>query len=127
MCNFFEDIIGSEAIFLWFAWVDFEDVDGFNKALELDGTKVGGYTLLVEAKRPRRYNQGGRDGSGHFGGWRGGDRWGQERGGSGWSCSFELNLPCSIPIVWPSEYHMISIAATYYLSSSFADDLSCCQ
>ncbi|XP_054809986.1 nucleolin 1-like isoform X2 [Prosopis cineraria] len=70
-----------------YAWLDFMDVDGFNKALELDGIEVGGYILSVERRRPRRYIQDGRGGSDQIGGWRGGDQIGGWHGGDqfgGW-------------------------------------------
>ncbi|XP_028766984.1 nucleolin 1 isoform X3 [Neltuma alba] len=70
-----------------YAWVDFMDIDGLNKALELDGTEVGGYVLSVEKRRPRRYIHDGRGGGDQLGGWRGGDQFGGWRGGDqfgGW-------------------------------------------
>ena len=57
-----------------------------NRALELDQTEIGGYTLEVEKARPRRDNQnvdgirgGGRDGNGS----NNGDGWGESSAG-GW-------------------------------------------
>ncbi|MEI4872599.1 hypothetical protein Q8G47_28130, partial [Klebsiella pneumoniae] len=35
------------------AYMDFTDSDGFNKALELDGSKLGGSYLTVEEAKPR--------------------------------------------------------------------------
>lgn len=69
-----------------FAWLDFKDTDGFNKALQLDGTEIGGCTLVVVEGKARRHNHGGRGGGGgRFGGWHGGDGWGRERSdGSSW-------------------------------------------
>ncbi|KAK4252739.1 hypothetical protein QN277_014349 [Acacia crassicarpa] len=68
-----------------YAWIDFMDVDGFNKALELDGTEVVGCALSVEKRRPRRYIQDGRVGGDQLGGWHGGGgRCGGDRFGGGW-------------------------------------------
>nr|XP_007156396.1 hypothetical protein PHAVU_003G282900g [Phaseolus vulgaris]ESW28390.1 hypothetical protein PHAVU_003G282900g [Phaseolus vulgaris] len=57
--------------FKGFAVLDFKDLDSVKRALELDQTEIGGYTLLVEKARARRDNQsvdgtrgGGRDGNG---------------------------------------------------------------
>lgn len=70
-----------------YAYLDFKDDGSFNKALELDGSELEGYSLSVEEARPRgdgrdgadRGRGGGRDG-GRFGG-RDGGRFGGRRGG----------------------------------------------
>ncbi|XP_057443157.1 nucleolin 2-like isoform X2 [Lotus japonicus] len=73
-----------------FAYLDFKDVDGFKKALQLDQTELGGYPLLVEKAKPRLHNQGTYsargDGGYHFGGRDGGGHdsgvgWGNSCGG----------------------------------------------
>nr|XP_007156397.1 hypothetical protein PHAVU_003G282900g [Phaseolus vulgaris]ESW28391.1 hypothetical protein PHAVU_003G282900g [Phaseolus vulgaris] len=76
--------------FKGFAVLDFKDLDSVKRALELDQTEIGGYTLLVEKARARRDNQsvdgtrgGGRDGNGsnkgvgwgESGGWHSGGGW----------------------------------------------------
>lgn len=67
--------------------MDFKDVDGFKKALQLDQTELGGYPLLVEKAKPRLHNQGTYsargDGGYHFGGRDGGGH----DGGVGWGNS----------------------------------------
>ncbi|KAI9075601.1 hypothetical protein K1719_042443 [Acacia pycnantha] len=67
-----------------YAWIDFMDVDGFNKALELDGTEVVGCVLSVEKRRPRRYIQDGRGGGDQLGAWHGGDQLGGGGQLGGW-------------------------------------------
>ncbi|GMP62937.1 hypothetical protein CsSME_00024846 [Camellia sinensis var. sinensis] len=66
------------------AYIDFKDSDSFNKALELNGSELGGYTLMVEeAKRRvdnRDYTGSGRGGersSGRFGAGRFGESGGR--------------------------------------------------
>ncbi|KAF7827421.1 nucleolin 2 isoform X2 [Senna tora] len=80
-----------------YAYLDFKDVGSFNKALELNGSELGGYSLIVDEARPRSDFQGssggrgggrsggrgGRDGGGRFGGGRFGGRHGGGRGGRG--------------------------------------------
>ena len=65
------------------AHIDFVDGDGFNKALELDGSDLGGSYLTVQEGKPRE--SGGRGGGGRFGDRRGGggSRFGDRRGGGG--------------------------------------------
>ncbi|KAL9252063.1 Nucleolin 2-like protein [Drosera capensis] len=68
------------------AYMDFKDSDGFNSALELNGSELGGFELQVEQAKPRGDSRGdGGDRSGGRGG-RGG-RFGGRRGGGGgdWS------------------------------------------
>lgn len=72
------------------AYLEFEDGDSFSKALELNGSDLGGYSLTVEEARPRADNRddggrsGGRFGGGRGGrGGRGGGRGGGGRGGGG--------------------------------------------
>ncbi|KAL9265689.1 Nucleolin 2-like protein [Drosera capensis] len=68
------------------AYMDFKDGDGFNSALELNGSELGGFELQVEQAKPRGDSRGdggdrsgGRSGrGGRFGGRRG-------RGGGDWS------------------------------------------
>ncbi|THF97580.1 hypothetical protein TEA_023607 [Camellia sinensis var. sinensis] len=66
------------------AYIDFKDSDSFNKALELNGSELGGYTLMVEeAKRRvdnRDYTGSGRGGersSGRYGAGRFGESGGR--------------------------------------------------
>ncbi|CAL5401670.1 unnamed protein product [Camellia sinensis] len=68
----------------WIAYIDFKDSDSFNKALELNGSELGGYTLMVEeAKRRvdnRDYTGSGRGGersSGRYGAGRFGESGGR--------------------------------------------------
>lgn len=57
------------------AFIDFADSNGFNKALELNGTEVGGGYITVSESKPR--GDGGSGGGGRFGnGGRSGDRFG---------------------------------------------------
>lgn len=82
------------------AYIEFANGDGdtLNKALELDGSEVGGYNLTVQEAKPRGDSSGGgrgfggrsggrgggRDGGGRFGGRGGGGRFGGGgRGGGG--------------------------------------------
>ncbi|RRT77591.1 hypothetical protein B296_00015655 [Ensete ventricosum] len=78
------------------AYMDFKDQDAFSQALELNGSELGGYTLMVEEAKPRSDNRdggwsggrgGGRDsggrGGGRFGGRGGGGRGGRGGGGRG--------------------------------------------
>ncbi|RWW23506.1 hypothetical protein GW17_00012244 [Ensete ventricosum] len=80
----------------WIAYMDFKDQDAFSQALELNGSELGGYTLMVEEAKPRSDNRdggwsggrgGGRDsggrGGGRFGGRGGGGRGGRGGGGRG--------------------------------------------
>lgn len=61
------------------AYLDFTDADSFNKALEMSGTEVGGYSLVVdEAKQRGDFGSGG----GRSGG-RGGRSGGRDFGRSG--------------------------------------------
>ena len=68
--------------------MDFREQDAFSKALELDGSELGGYSLTVDEAKPRGDSgwSGGKDsagrGGGRFGGQRGG-RGGRGRGGGG--------------------------------------------
>ncbi|KAG6500974.1 hypothetical protein ZIOFF_040837 [Zingiber officinale] len=69
------------------AYIDFKDQESFNKAYELNGSDLGGYTLTVDEAKPRTDNRdggwsGGRDGGGRSGG-RFGGRDGGRRGGRG--------------------------------------------
>lgn len=69
------------------AYIDFKDQESFNKAYELNGSDLGGYTLTVDEAKPRADNRdggwsGGRDGGGRSGG-RFGGRDGGRRGGRG--------------------------------------------
>lgn len=71
-----------------FAHLDFKDIDGYKKALQLDQTAIGDFWLSVVKAKPkhRRDNQGisgGRD-SYHGGGGRDGGDYG---GGAGWGRS----------------------------------------
>ena len=73
-----------------FAYLDFNDADSLNKALELHETELGGYALSVDEAKPRGDNQGsggrgagGRSGGGRFGGRSGGGRFGGRSGGGG--------------------------------------------
>ncbi|CAL5340698.1 unnamed protein product [Camellia sinensis] len=66
------------------AYIDFKDSDSFKKALELNGSELGGYTLMVEeAKRRvdnRDYTGSGRGGersSGRYGAGRFGESGGR--------------------------------------------------
>lgn len=72
------------------AYMDFKDPDSLNKAYELNGTDLGGYSLYVDEAKPRPDNSGGFSGdrsggrggrSGGFSGGRGG-RSDRGRGGS---------------------------------------------
>ena len=60
--------------------MDFGDGDGYKKALGLNGTELGGYTLTVEEAKPRSDS---RDGGGRSGGGRSGGRDGGRFGGFG--------------------------------------------
>ncbi|KAB2047679.1 hypothetical protein ES319_A13G064400v1 [Gossypium barbadense] len=74
-----------------YAYLDFNDGDSFNKALELDGSELNNYSLTVDEAKPRGEfrdgpggergggRSGGRDGGGRSGGWSGG----RGRGGRG--------------------------------------------
>ncbi|KAG6497062.1 hypothetical protein ZIOFF_044948 [Zingiber officinale] len=69
------------------AYIDFKDQESFNKAYELNGSDLGGYSLTVDEAKPRTDNRdggwsGGRDGGGRSGG-RFGGRDGGRRGGRG--------------------------------------------
>ncbi|KAI5397170.1 hypothetical protein KIW84_063117, partial [Lathyrus oleraceus] len=71
-----------------FAHLDFKDIDGYKKALQLDQTAIGDFWLSVVKAKPkhRRDNQGisgGRDNY-HGGGGRDGGDYG---GGAGWGRS----------------------------------------
>ncbi|KAK7346133.1 hypothetical protein VNO80_20648 [Phaseolus coccineus] len=84
--------------FKGFAVLDFKDLDSVKRALELDQTEIGGYTLLVEKARPRRDNQsvdgirgGGRDGNGS----NKGVGWG-ESGGGGWHSGDKFEGGCGV-------------------------------
>ena len=63
------------------AYMDFTDGDSFNKALELNGTELGGYTLNVEEAKPRGDSRDGGGRSGGRSGGRDGGRFGGRRGG----------------------------------------------
>lgn len=66
------------------AYMDFNDGDGFNKALEQNGAKLDGNSLTVEEAKPKsdfRDNSGGGRGGGRFGG--GGRSSGGRFGGGG--------------------------------------------
>ncbi|GAB2215279.1 hypothetical protein Drorol1_Dr00019662 [Drosera rotundifolia] len=68
------------------AYMDFKDGDGFNSALELNGSELGGHELQVEQAKPRGDSRG--DGGDRSGGKSGrGGRFGGRRGGRGgdWS------------------------------------------
>lgn len=65
------------------AYMDFREQDAFSKALELDGSELGGYTLIVDEAKPRGDSRdggwsGGKDSAG-----RGRGRFGGQRGGRG--------------------------------------------
>ncbi|XP_073019998.1 uncharacterized protein [Primulina eburnea] len=77
-----------EGGFKGMAYIDFTDSDGFNKALELNGSDIGEYTLNVEEAKPRNDasggpRRGGRSGGGHSAGDRFGGRSGDRFGDSG--------------------------------------------
>ncbi|XP_012574971.1 uncharacterized protein [Cicer arietinum] len=84
-----------------FAHLDFKDVDGYKKALQLDQTAIGDYWLSVEKAKPRYRRDyqaigGGRGGGGyHYGGRDGGDHggrvgWGRSHGvGRHWTANTE--------------------------------------
>ncbi|PSR90991.1 Nucleolin like [Actinidia chinensis var. chinensis] len=65
-----------------FAYIDFTDSESLNKALELNGSELQGYPLMVDEAKPRDRDgsgrgggrSGGRDGGGRFGGGRFGGR-----------------------------------------------------
>lgn len=63
--------------------MDFSEQGAFSKALELNGSELGGYSLTVDEAKPRGDSRdggwsGGKDSSG-----RGGGRFGGQRGGRG--------------------------------------------
>ncbi|KVI11264.1 hypothetical protein Ccrd_010328, partial [Cynara cardunculus var. scolymus] len=61
-----------------YAYIDFADSNGFNQALGLDGSKVGGCPITVEESRLRGDSQGsGRGGGRGFDGGRSGERGGR--------------------------------------------------
>nr|GEV38069.1 RNA-directed DNA polymerase, eukaryota [Tanacetum cinerariifolium] len=79
----FDDIVSRS--FTWIAFIDFADSNGFNKALELSGTEVGGGYINVTEAKPRgdsggggRFDSGGRNGGRNSGG-----RFGSGRGRDG--------------------------------------------
>ena len=59
--------------------MDFKDPDSLNKAYELNGTDLGGYSLYVDEAKPRPDNN--RDGG--FSGGRGGRGWSDRGRGGG--------------------------------------------
>jgi len=61
------------------AYMDFKDPDSLNKAYELNGTDLGGYSLYVDEAKPRPDNN--RDGG--FSGGRGGRGWSDRGRGGG--------------------------------------------
>lgn len=64
------------------AYMDFSDADSFNKALELNGAELGGYSLTIEEAKPRGdFGSGGRGSGGRSGGRGGGGRSGGRGGG----------------------------------------------
>ena len=68
------------------AFIDFADSNGFNKALELNGTEVGGGYITVSESKPRgdgASGGGGRFGYGGRSGDRSGGRFGSGRGRDG--------------------------------------------
>lgn len=69
------------------AYIDFKTSDGFNKALELSGSELEGYELMVEEAKPKpdyRENSGGGRGGGRSGGRDfGGRDFGGQSGGRG--------------------------------------------
>ncbi|EOX99141.1 Nucleolin like 2 isoform 4, partial [Theobroma cacao] len=72
-----------------YAYLDFNDGDSFNKALELDGSELSNYSLSVDEAKPRGEfrdgpgsGRGGGRSGGRSGGWSGG-RDGGGRGGRG--------------------------------------------
>ncbi|XP_057963314.1 nucleolin 2-like isoform X2 [Malania oleifera] len=94
-----------------FAYLDFQDADSFNKALELSGSELGGYSLMVDEARPKGDGRdsagrggrsggrsGGRDG-GQFGGRRGGGGRSGGRGGGrfGGRGRGSFNKPSAVP------------------------------
>ena len=80
-----------------FAHLDFKDIDGYRKALQLDQTAIGDHWLSVVKAKPRRDYQGigGGRGGYHGGGWDGGDYggragWGRSHGaGRFWTANTE--------------------------------------
>lgn len=68
-----------------FAYIDFSNGDGLGSALELNGSDLGGYSLMVEEAKPRDGagggRGGGRSGGGRSGGRDSGGRFGGRRGG----------------------------------------------
>ena len=80
-----------------FAHLDFKDIDGYRKALQLDQTAIGDHWLSVVKAKPRRDYQGigGGRGGYHVGGWDGGDYggragWGRSHGaGRHWTSNTE--------------------------------------
>ena len=82
----------------------FKDADAFNKALELDGSYLGGRYLTVQVAKPRGDfggSCGGRFGGGRRGGCRGGDggfrgrfgRRGCRQGGRGGRDCGQFSMP----------------------------------
>ncbi|KAB1206156.1 Nucleolin 2 [Morella rubra] len=70
-----------------FAYIDFSNSDSLSNAIELNGSDLGGYSLMVEEAKPRDgagsgRGGGGRNGSGRSGGRDSGGRFGGRRGGS---------------------------------------------
>lgn len=61
-------------------YMDFKDSDSFNKALELNGSDLGGYSLVVDEAKPKGEFSGGR-GGGRSGGRSGGRDFGGRSGG----------------------------------------------
>ncbi|XP_042419145.1 nucleolin 1-like isoform X2 [Zingiber officinale] len=64
------------------AYIDFPNQDAFNKAFELNGSDLGGYSLTVDEARPKADNRDGGFSGGRDGG-RSGGRFGGRSGGRG--------------------------------------------
>lgn len=84
--------LGYETRFIFFifscfahriAYIDFTNQDGFNKAFELNGSDLGGYTLTVDEARPKADNRNGGSSGGGDGGRSGGRFGGRGGGGRG--------------------------------------------
>lgn len=91
--------------------MDFNNGDSLNKALELNGSELNNYTLIVEEAKPRDGPGSGRGGGrsgGRRGGGRGGRRGGGRFGGAGRGLGNKPNLAAAGKGVYHHYFCLLS-------------------